>query len=290
MPAIRQVTEARLREVVRLVERAQRDGVGSPQTRTDVLSCARELLGALPLVYDASGAVTNEAFVQFMADFHAFVLQDFPLILTNGFHHFGLEPRYEMGAQTPDLEYTYQNAWAAEHIFRLRPEYFVDVGSETPFCTLVSRAVPCIAIDSRPTPLYLENLSYLAEEAQKLSFDSGSVPMLTSLHAPEHFGLGRYGDTLDQRGVERAIQEFLRVVTPGGHLIISMPAGPRSQIVFNALRIHTREMMRELCPGCEIVDELFLAPDPVSHDELVRRVDGGMMRSGTHGIVFQKPG
>ena len=173
-------------------------------------------------------------------------------------------------------------------MFRLRPEYFVDIGSQTAFCTIVSRVVSCIAIDARPTPLYMEGLEYRAEEAQNLSFDDGSVPMLTSLHAPEHFGLGRYGDTLDYHGTARAVTEYLRVVAPGGYLMVAMPCAAKSQIVFNAVRIYTRDMMREMFPGFDVLDELFLAPDPVSYEQLLRRTGENIIRSGVYGLLLQK--
>ncbi|MEO2004446.1 MAG: DUF268 domain-containing protein [Candidatus Poribacteria bacterium] len=288
MPPTRQEAEAKLRQVIRRVQTAQTSGVGSSQTAEDVISVAQGLLDAMPQVYDPSGEVVNDMLARYVGDFHAFTMLGFPQILMNDFARFSAEIRYEDATQYPDAQYLYQNAWAADHIFRINPEFFVDVGSQVSFCTIVSRVVPCIAIDSRPTSLSLEDLIYRAEEAQQLSFKDGSAPMLTSLHAPEHFGLGRYGDTLDHHGTERAIGEFLRVVAPGGHLIVSMPVAAESQLVFNALRIFTRDMMRAMFPGCEVLDELVLAPDPVPYDALVRRTKEGIIRSGVYGMLLQK--
>jgi len=288
VPPIRQQIEAKLREVVRRVEGAGNTDIGASETRENILAAARDLLAAVPSVYHPNGAVRNDLLVRFMDEFHAFTMQDFPAVLTSGFTAFELEPRYETDPQVVDGEYIYQNAWAADHVFRLRPDYFVDVGSQTAFCTLVSRVVRCIAIDARPTPLFLDNLEYRTGEAQSLPFDDGTVPLLTSLHAPEHFGLGRYGDTVDYHGTARALAEYLRVVAPGGHLVVAMPAGAKSLIVFNAVRVYTRDMMRETFAGCDVLDELFLAPDPITHEELVRRTEGDERRCGLYGLLLQK--
>jgi hypothetical protein len=112
--------------------------------------------------------------------------------------------------------------------------------------------------------------------------------MVTSLHAPEHFGLGRYGDSLDIAGVERAVAEYLRVLEPGRHLAISMPLGPVSRIEFNELRIYTRDMMRSLFEGCGVVEEVPLGPTPLEHEEVIRRVEAGNIRSGVHCMLLRK--
>lgn len=148
--------------------------------------------------------------------------------------------------------------------------------------------MPCIAVDARPTPVDLPDLTYRQGEAQALPFDDAAAPMITSLHAPEHFGLGRYGDTLDNAGVERGVAEYLRVLEPGGHLAISMPLGPTSRIEFNEKRVYTRDMMRALFDGCDVVDEVSLGSVPVSYEEVIRRVEAGSIRSGVHCMLLRK--
>lgn len=52
----------------------------------------------------------------------------------------------------------------------------------------------------------------------------------------EHVGLGRYGDSLDPQGSVKAARELVRVLTPGGRLLLSTPVG-RERVQFNAHRI-----------------------------------------------------
>ena len=102
-----------LREVITAVDTARRNGIGGHQIRADILSCARRLLEALRTASDESGAAIDEGYVRFASEFHAYVMQGFPRILTLGFERFDIAARYELGLQNPDLEYTYQDAWAA---------------------------------------------------------------------------------------------------------------------------------------------------------------------------------
>ena len=287
MPTREELGE-RLLEVVRTVSEAQRDGVGSGSMCRDILASGGQLATAMGQAFDDQGAVVDEGAVRFGDEFCAFVMQDFPWVLTQGFEALTLRPFYELGAHVPDLEYTYQNAWAAEHVLAIRPEFFVDIGSLAAFVTLVSRTVPCVAIDARPTHIRLANLEYRQGEAQALPLADETAPMVTSLHAPEHFGLGRYGDTLDNRGVERAVEEYLRVLRPGGHLAISMPIGPEACIQFNAARVYSRELMRSLFHGCDILDEMYLGSVPVDYEELLRRAAAGTIQSGVYCLLLRK--
>ena len=83
------------------------------------------------------------------------------------------------------------------------------------------------------------NLFIIAAEAQKLPFEDGVLPFATSLHAIEHFGLGRYGDDIDYYGDIKGIREISRVLKPGGFFITSVPvtAGP-SRIDYHTERVY----------------------------------------------------
>ena len=64
-----------------------------------------------------------------------------------------------------------------------------------------------------------------------------SVESLSSLHAAEHFGLGRYGDTVDAEAFFVAMKNFERVLKYGGKLFLALPCGEKDMICFNAHRI-----------------------------------------------------
>lgn len=76
---------------------------------------------------------------------------------------------------------------------------------------------------------------------------------LSSLCAPEHFGLGRYGDPVDPEACFAAMRSMQRVLADGGRLYISVPVGDESGVAFNALRIFTPEII------ADTLDELTLS-------------------------------
>jgi hypothetical protein len=52
----------------------------------------------------------------------------------------------------------------------------------------------------------------------------------------EHFGLGRYGDSIDADGHLRGFHNLSRMLRPGGTFYLSAPIGPQ-RIEFNAHRV-----------------------------------------------------
>ena len=53
-------------------------------------------------------------------------------------------------------------------------------------------------IDIRPLPIKVSNLKFIQANATNLDgIKDNSIESLSSLHAVEHFGLGRYGDPVD---------------------------------------------------------------------------------------------
>ena len=66
---------------------------------------------------------------------------------------------------------------------------------------------------------------------------NNSLESLSSLHAVEHFGLGRYGDSIDPDACFKAMKAMQRVLKPEGILYFSVPIGKREKLCFNAHRI-----------------------------------------------------
>ena len=273
-----------LQRLIGVVSARDRD-VGAAQFAESIVAAARGLLR--DVLRDRSQPV-DPALEQYIRDFCEFVLHDFPAVLTEPFQQMTLARITEQESQQIDVAYEHQDAWAAEWLFRLRPSFFVDVGSRVSFVAIVSRVVRCIAIDARPTPLRMDNLEYRVGEGQRLPFEDGSVPALTCLHAVEHFGLGRYGDRVDRAGWAKAFAEFRRVVAPGGRLFVSTPAWGVPTVMFHAQRIFDVGTIRGQFSGWEMEDEQFLCPRPVSHEEYVRRTGPGQ-GNGTYCALFRKP-
>jgi SAM-dependent methyltransferase len=97
--------------------------------------------------------------------------------------------------------------------------------------------MPVTVIDVRPLSSAVAGLSFVQEDATSLaSFADDSHDSLSSLHAVEHFGLGRYGDPVDPDASFKMMRALARVLKPGGRLYFSVPIGVE-RLEFNAHRV-----------------------------------------------------
>lgn len=134
--------------------------------------------------------------------------------------------------------YFFQDLWAARKIFRRHPTRHVDIGSRIDgFVAHLLVFMPVDVIDIRALPSAVDGLTFVQGDATRLvAVPDQSIASLSSLHAVEHFGLGRYGDPLDATASFEAMRTLARVLAPGGRLYFSVPIG-RERIEFNAHRI-----------------------------------------------------
>ncbi len=134
--------------------------------------------------------------------------------------------------------YFFQDLWAARKIYERRPTRHLDIGSRLDgFVAHVLSFMPVEVIDIRPLATSVPGLSFIQSDATRLSdFADGSIDSLSSLHAIEHFGLGRYSDPIDPQACFLAMGALARVLKPGGRLYFSVPIG-RERVEFNAHRV-----------------------------------------------------
>ncbi len=135
----------------------------------------------------------------------------------------------------------------ARKILEANPDRHVDIGSRIDgFIShlLVFRDVE--VVDVRELDSHLPELKFTQDDATLLeSFPSDSLTSLSSLHAIEHFGLGRYGDAIDPIGHLKFMKSLIRVLAPGGKLYLGVPIG-KERVEFNAHRIIAPEtILRE---------------------------------------------
>ena len=160
----------------------------------------------------------------------------------------------DRASATPiDRHYTYHPAWAARVLARTRPARHVDISSIVGFSTIVSAFVPVEFYDFRPAPVKLDGLSTGAADLTQLHFQNDSIASLSCMHVIEHIGLGRYGDPLDPDGDLKAIGELVRVLAPGGDLLVATPVG-RARVEFNAHRVYDHEAFIRYFVPLELVE------------------------------------
>jgi SAM-dependent methyltransferase len=152
-----------------------------------------------------------------------------------------------------DDQYFQQDLHVARLVREADPVRHVDVGSRIDGFVahlLVFRSVE--VVDVRPLTSTVEGLSFVQADGSTLEpFADGSLPSLSSLHAVEHFGLGRYGDPVEADAPLRAFRTFERVLAPGGRLYLAVPVG-RRRVEFNAHRVFDPSDPVDLLPGLEL--------------------------------------
>lgn len=171
-------------------------------------------------------------------------------------------------ASTPlDKHYFYQDTWASRKIFQQKPESVVDIGSTVLYAGIISQFVPTTFVDIRPVNLNLPGLTVVAGSILDLPFEDASQSFVTSLCVLEHIGLGRYGDPIMPDGTRRACAEIDRILKPGGEVIVSVPVG-HPCIAFNAHRIFSKDQFLSHFPGYQVLDEVYLTPEPAGAEAL----------------------
>lgn len=175
------------------------------------------------------------------------------------------EDKYE-NAGTPGTHYFAQDIWGGAKIYKNNPLMHYDIGSSVNgFIAhlLVFREVNYI--DIRPMDRDIPGLHYIQGDAMNLNnIADNSIESLSSFHALEHFGLGRYGDSVDPEGYIKAAIGMQRILRKKGHLYIGVPVGPEDKCVFNAHRIFKIETILKLFDQCRLADIAIVEPDGVS--------------------------
>lgn len=152
--------------------------------------------------------------------------------------------------------YFYQDQLVARWIHEDSPTRHVDVGSRLDgFVGSLSVFREVEVLDIRPQHETISNVKFhqldLMLPLPEKWIDS--TPSLSCLHTIEHFGLGRYGDSIDPEGHIKGLAQLKKLILPGGLLYLSTPIGPQ-RIEFNAHRIFAPEtVLSWFDDGWEIV-------------------------------------
>jgi hypothetical protein len=157
-----------------------------------------------------------------------------------------LYDRYRDSGSLPK-HYFYQDLWAAKKVYSFQVDQHFDIGSRLDgfisHCLVFTQVT---MLDVRPLKHRVERLNFIQTNATNMrDIKDNSINSLSTLHAVEHFGLGRYGDPIDDKGYLKAISELKRILAYGGNLLFSVPIG-RQRLMFNAHRVFNPEYIVEL--------------------------------------------
>ena len=172
-----------------------------------------------------------------------------------------LADRYEPSGSARG-HYFFQDLLVARRIFERKPVRHVDVGSRVDgFVAHVAAFREIEVFDIRPLSLAVPSIIFRqmdmmdAPEEFKACCDS-----LSCLHAIEHFGLGRYGDSVDLNGHVKGFLSLSAILKPGGMLYFSVPIGPE-RVDFNANRVFAIQTILNLAQDCFELDAFSYVDD-----------------------------
>ena len=182
---------------------------------------------------------------------------------------FPIVSEYTDSAGVAEGDYFHADLWAARKVFAANPTRHVDVGSRVDgFVAHLLTFRHVEVVDLRPLDNKVDGLSFVRDDATELrSFPDRSIPSLSSLHAVEHFGLGRYGDQLQPDGYLRGMHSLLRVLAPGGHLYFAVPSG-RARIRFNADRVIDPQEVLDTFSQLQLVELCAVLDDGQLHRDV----------------------
>ena len=155
-------------------------------------------------------------------------------------HRYAMLGDYDDQAGSATGHYFHQDLLVASFIHENKPVRHVDIGSRidgfvahvASFRSIDVRDVRHLSSAGHHSISFIKADLMNRERAYENMTDS-----ISCLHAIEHFGLGRYGDTIDPQGHIKGFENIVRMLKPAGVLYISFPIGKANEVHFNAHRV-----------------------------------------------------
>lgn len=123
-------------------------------------------------------------------------------------------------------------------------------GSQFPIA-LASRGFRVVGIDFNPYPYKHPKFSAVRGDAMRIPFATGCFGAVLAVSVIEHIGIGHYGDPLSEMGDCAVVNEIVRVLRPGGRVLITVPFG--RAITDDFQRVYDPQRLRRLLTPVEVV-------------------------------------
>ena len=154
--------------------------------------------------------------------------------------------RFQQAGSIP-LHYFYQDLYVAQQLIKNNPIKHVDIGSRIDGFVAHVAAVRSIEVmDIRKITDEIPNVRFIQADLMSTDFNfTNYCDSVSCLHAIEHFGLGRYGDTVDINGHLKGIRNITMMLRQGGRFYFSTVIGPQ-RIEFDAHRVFSVKYLIDL--------------------------------------------
>ena len=139
----------------------------------------------------------------------------------------------------------------------------VDVGSRVDgFVAHLAVFREVEVLDIRSLDIHINNITFT--QMDLMTTDGNELleycDSISSLHAVEHFGMGRYGDPVNYDGYLLGINNLYKILKKNGKFYFSVPIGPQ-RIEFDAHRIFSISYLLELFKDKYYIDSFSYVDD-----------------------------
>lgn len=157
--------------------------------------------------------------------------------------------------------YFHQDLLIARKIYENKPKRHIDIGSRVDgFVAHVAVFREIEVFDIRKQASIKNIICKQANLMEMRNEMEQSCDSISSLHAIEHFGLGRYGDPIDINGHLKAINNIYKILKPKGKFYFSVPIG-KQRIEFNAHRVFSVGYLLQLFKERFLIDSFSYVND-----------------------------
>jgi hypothetical protein len=202
-------------------------------------------------------------YVKNLRDFNSLALDSFPM---GAPYPCLLDRRAQAGEASG--HYFHQDLTVAQRIFESKTSNHLDVGSRIDgFVAHVASFMKIDVLDIRPMKTTAKNITF--HQWDLMSNELGEIQTYDSvscLHALEHFGLGRYGDSINPDGWIEGLEALTAITRPGGTLYLSVPIGPE-RIEFDAHRVFSLSRLRSKLDSDFVFLDFIYVDDFGNHHE-----------------------
>ena len=171
--------------------------------------------------------------------------------------------------------YFWQDLWAARQAIKsgLKPHF--DIGSKLDgfIAHLLASEIDVTIIDIREFPSEIEHLHTIVDDATSLhQIPDGSIESMSALCSLEHFGLGRYGDSIDSEACFKCFYNIQRKLKKGGKLYVSVPIG-KERVEFNAHRVFYARTVKQCFSSLKLVEFSCVAEGRIEYNVDISKYD-----------------
>jgi len=158
--------------------------------------------------------------------------------------------------------YFHQDLLVAQRVFKNNPVTHLDIGSRVDgFIAHIASFRKIEVLDVRSTEAKVKNILFKTADLMHLNESLiECCDSLSCLHALEHFGLGRYNDTVKYDGHLDGLNSMHQILKPNGKFYFSVPIG-KQRVEFNAHRVFSLSYLLNLFDSKYTIDRFSYVDD-----------------------------